>query len=934
MGGLARLGRVIAAPLWALPGLILLFFYKMAFSNLILARGDMFLYFYPYWQATSEALRNGRIPLWNPHLFMGAPLLANSQMGFFYPPNWPLWLLFSVPVAVKVAILLHLLIAGVGAYLAGRRALGLEREAATVTAVLFALSAYLTAQVEHLNQLQGLAWLPWYLAALSLRQPARRICALSAFFSLQLLAGHTQTAFISGVGVALWLAAQAAQNKQWQVGKIVRHFAPLLLAAGLALLLTAVQLLPTLELARLSSRQGGLAVNEVLSFSLHPLLLGRALLPAYGQSLFSEYVAFFPVTVLLLAGLGAWRWRNRPGVLPALLLTAVGLFLALGVFNPVNWLLARLPGFNLFRVPARWLALYALGVALLAGAGWQWGVKGEGVKRKAPVHNWLSADSPFPIPYFLLMILLMAWSVLGQWLAPLLPTDVEAPYEAPGRLTLLLWAGELLFALVWLGRGRLVASAIGRGVYLTVATAVLFFATRTHSYHNLTAPEAYHDLRPPIARLLVARGESAVASRFLSLSPIFFDPGDQGEITAVYGDQLDAAALYDYIVVVKQKEIIAPNLPLAYGLMAVDGFDGGILPLRAYSDLMRLLLPPDTISVDGRLREYLTAVPPQRWLNLFNTRYLITDKTGDQWRNGVFYDLQHPLALAAGERAAIGYVPPFAATAIYLLADAAPTVTVTIGTYKQTAVAVYAAPGEPPLYRVPLGQTAVPQQIVLSTPDAPVHVSALALVNEVNGSFHTLVPGPYRLIHSGDVKIYENLAVLPRVLLLSEWQWQPDAPSALAVMRDPTFDPGKTAVLQGPPVNEEMRQLTIAIPPSSSPNHHSSGSAQIISYTPERVLIHTHSDAPTLLLLSDAHYPGWRATVDGQPVEIYTANVLFRALFVPPGTHEVTFVFAPTTLTVGGLLTLLGLLLWGAVLSRSAACGQSSAQYDETADHQ
>ncbi len=73
----------------ALPALVLLFFNKMAFSNLILARGDTFLYFYPYWQAASNALRNGRIPLWNPNLFMGAPLLANSQMGFFYPLNWP-----------------------------------------------------------------------------------------------------------------------------------------------------------------------------------------------------------------------------------------------------------------------------------------------------------------------------------------------------------------------------------------------------------------------------------------------------------------------------------------------------------------------------------------------------------------------------------------------------------------------------------------------------------------------------------------------------------------------------------------------------------------------------------------------------------------------------------------------------------------------------
>ena len=52
-----------------------------------------------------------------------------------------------------------------------------------------------------------------------------------------------------------------------------------------------------------------------------------------------------------------------------LIVALVGLALAFGLYNPLYWLLATLPGFNLFRVPARWLALFALGTALLAGLG-------------------------------------------------------------------------------------------------------------------------------------------------------------------------------------------------------------------------------------------------------------------------------------------------------------------------------------------------------------------------------------------------------------------------------------------------------------------------------------------------------------------------------------------------------------------------------------
>ncbi|MCZ7673596.1 MAG: hypothetical protein M5U34_44000 [Chloroflexi bacterium] len=149
-----------------------------------------------------------------------------------------------------------------------------------------------------------------------------------------------------------------------------------------------------------------------------------------------------------------------------------------------------------------------------------------------------------------------------------------------------------------------------------LALAVLFLASRSLPYNQLTTPEAWFDLRPPAARLMT--DETVPPERLLSLSNIFFDPGDQGEINSVYADQLDEAALYDYLVAIKSKEIIAPNLPLAYGLASVDGFDGGILPLAAYSQLMRLILPEGQTTTDGRLREHLSVVPEAKWLDLFN----------------------------------------------------------------------------------------------------------------------------------------------------------------------------------------------------------------------------------------------------------------------------------------------------------------------------
>ncbi|NLF64062.1 MAG: YfhO family protein [Chloroflexi bacterium] len=889
------------APLLLLP-LVALFFHRLALQGYLLARGDVYLYFYPYWEAAAGALREGRLPLWNPYLFMGAPLLANSQAGFFYPPNWPFWLLLPVHYAATASILLHLWLAAGGAYLLARRALRLSPAAAAFSALLFALGGYLTAQVEHLNQLQGLAWLPW--ALLVAGRPAewrgrgpflRRLALLALILALQLTAGHTQTLFITGVALGLWqLGGLAAQRGAWRLS--LPALAGLLLAAGLAGALAAVQLLPTLELAGLSSRQGGLPLNEILSFSLHPLHLSRALLPGYGEALFTEYVAFLPLTALLLALLGAWRWRREPALRSPLLLLAAGLFLALGRFSLAYIGLALLPGFNLFRAPARWLALYALGAALLAGAGWErW--RGREKTSIQPL-RWGTVA----------LALLFLWSLAAPWLARIIPTGAEAPAAAPSSLTLAGWLVELALALLLSRLTRRDGRLRAAGSFLLIA-GVLYLSSRALPYHHLaTAPQAADSLRPPVARLLALNDcpeETACATppgRLLSLSNIFFDLGDMAELQTAYGDALSEAAFAQLLVAHKQKEVLDPNLPLRYGIPSVDGYDGGILPLRAYTALTSLVLPPGEVTADGRLREFLPAVPDARWLDLFQAQYLITDKTADEWHEEVFFDRQHPVALEPGELEMVGYLPPYEATAIWLLADGP-------GRVEATAVGerwlLETEPLADGLWEATLPQPALLDALELQAGDAAWTVEGLALVDSRDGSFQPLVPGAYRLIHSGDVKIYENLDVLPRAFVVTRWQWQPDVETSVQAMARPDFDPRQEAVLLG-----------TGEPATGNSARHS---VTFTRYEPEAVSLQVETDAPGLLLLTDAAYPGWRATLDGEPVTIYQADGLFRGVLLPAGSHEVTFTYEPASLRYGAALSLAALLVWLLLLTAGRA---------------
>ncbi len=185
-------------------------------------------------------------------------------------------------------------------------------------------------------------------------------------------------------------------------------------------------------------------------------------------------------------------------------------------------------------------------------------------------------------------------------------------------------------------------------------------------------------------------------------------------------------------------------------------------------------------------------------------------------------------------------------------------------------------------------------------------VQAATLYDARTRMFAALLPsdrGRFQLEHSGDVKVYRNLDVLPRAYLAHEMAAVADLEGALAFLRG---QPGVT-VVEG--------SLDGAQPA------HRDDRAEIVAYHPERVQIRTQSAAPALLVLSDSLYPGWSATVDGEPVAIKAVNGLFRGVVTPAGAHEVVFTFEPTGWRQGLWLAVLGGLLLvalsvGAVLIR------------------
>jgi len=913
--------------------LALVFFWKIVFTNLILVGVDSFLYFYPYKAYVAQALGSGRFPLWNPQLFMGAPLLANMQTAILYPLHWPfLWLL--APKQVAASIVLHVVLAGWGTLAYARRSLNLNWPGALTAAIVFALGGFVGAQVEHINQLTVVAWLPWVFLLLDMSVKGKNRLAptlgLGLVVALMVLAGHAQAAYICLLGVGLYVVAggwgleangkpqttnhkSQISNGKSQVSNLKEQMAngkdqastdkPLaalrpylvsrlpylgvfVIALVVGVLLAAVQLLPTLELSRLSVRSGGLPYQEVVAFSLRPWQLHYTLLPPFGADLpqvfgeaYSEYVAYVGVIGLALAIFGLIRgWRRRPGTRFFALLAAVGLFLGLGGFNPFYYLLYIIvPGFDLFRAPARWMLLYAFGVALLAGIGMET-ISNRGVGESGNQGIRESGNR----------------GLISRLLPPIL---------------------------------------------LVLVCVELFIASQGLRYNRPTAPEAFSFLRPSIAHLKTDPG----LHRFLSLSGIVYDPGDLAEMQAIFAGQLSEKAIYDYIVAAKEKEVLFFNLPLLYGLYSVDGYDGGLLPLRDFVTMQHLFLDEENVSLDGRLRENLRDVPPGRLLSLLGVKYVITDKVFDVWIDGLYYDLQFPARLSVDGVPRVGTtdLPDFPTTALGVishlegagdLAGGTPVARITVTdetgwsetfellTGRDTSEGRYSDQVAHDQARVghtwrdnPLGV----DYAALVPLDAPRRLTSLSVEGVAPAGEFVLrglslvdmrtattrqvtlsTDGNYRLVHSGDVKIYENLDVLPRGFVVHQAEVLPEDDQAIARMRDPAFDPARTVILaDGEPLA-------------------SAGDAtlEVVSYAPEEVVIDVATNAPGYLVLTDTFYPGWRVRVDGAPADISRADVAFRAVRLEPGAQRVEFRYQPASVRWGGLVSGTALLLWVATL--------------------
>jgi hypothetical protein len=619
----ARAWRAVALAhlllvLWLLGGALV--------AGRVLYFRDLSSYYAPNYAFAADSLRHGVWPLWNPTSDAGEPMLLA------YPVDLALLVLLGARAPLGVGAALHLLLALAGASHLARR-LGMGPWGAWVAGAVYGLGGFVLSTVSLVQLFEAAAWAPWVLAALlaAVRRPdGRRTAILATLVALQASTlGAEIVLQTAAVGLVLVESRALARDRRRLC----------LVGAGtlaLSLALAAPALLGTRALLEGTERARGLPAPQALAFSLHPVVLGEALLPKllgephalsdgdyWGRAFFPDG---FPYLLSLYLGAPALllavcaRGRRRLWWMAAL-----GVLLSLGAYGPLGlapgaWALP-------FRGPQKLFFLTHVSIALLSGFGLESALHGARPARRRLV---------LVVPGISLLLLVVALRADPSAVRDAVARVVPALADSRGLV-----AARSLWPVAWLPAGAL---ALGVGLVLwrggewsrlAGGLVVLDLLIANGGLNPLVSP-SFYDLRPDVAAL-VRPAAADGTYRWFSYG-VAYSPGLRFE-------PLLSRAPSDVWLYYLDRQSLLPRTP------ALDGLQGAFDVGRTGSEPAGSTLRVDEMT-PARFREH------HRRLQLANVRWVLS-----------FRPLPPDLTIARGEVKLPEIEPPLA---LYELRSALP----------------------------------------------------------------------------------------------------------------------------------------------------------------------------------------------------------------------------------------------------------------------
>ncbi|MBI2646143.1 MAG: YfhO family protein [Deltaproteobacteria bacterium] len=292
---------------------------------------------------------NNFLPLWNPHMGLGFPVHAEGQTSIFYPLDFIFFKLFPSHMAFSYLIFIYILLIGFFTYFYCR-IISLTRLASILAAISFMFChEVLSHLMGAIMAVRAIVFMPLCLIGVELllreKQKWGYLVLVIAFTSV-VLAGHGQTILYCYLLTSLYLILTIYFDKKNHFQEIIFF----VLAVFSSIALSAIQIIPTIELKGLGPRAGALSMWTMVAQSYPPESFKYFLFPAVPPEGISTYLGFFPFIFFLL---GFFIFSKKQYFKKSILLIVFFALLAVGKYAIALYaFLCFIPPFNFFRTPA------------------------------------------------------------------------------------------------------------------------------------------------------------------------------------------------------------------------------------------------------------------------------------------------------------------------------------------------------------------------------------------------------------------------------------------------------------------------------------------------------------------------------------------------------------------------------------------------------
>jgi hypothetical protein len=445
------------------------------------AMPDIITQIYPWRHLAIDIWKQGQIPLWNPYVFCGNPLLANYQSAVLSPLN-VLFFIFPFIDAWSILVLLQPLLAGLFMYLFAK-SLKISTVGGLTSSVAFMFCGFITSWMGYATLGYAILFLPFSLYCIEKYLETKKIIFLiflSITFPFSFLNGHFQISIYFLFAILSYVIYKFILNRD--LFNVLR----VLLFIFFGLLFIMPQILPSIELYSESFRSSFFQASgipfEYLPSFIAPDFFGNPVTRNNWFGNYAEWNAYIGLSPLMLAIYGILRAKKHQ----TLFFSILGLLsLILAINNPISSLIQNLhmPIFSTSSIN-RIIVLFSFSFAVLAGLGFDQILIDIRNKNKKIILIWLS---------FFCFLFIVLWLVIFQKLfIPLDKILISKQNLILPTVLYLALSALIIFAVVFrkLKKNKLLNSLIILVILILTTFDLLRFSMKWQSFDpkNLAFP--------------------------------------------------------------------------------------------------------------------------------------------------------------------------------------------------------------------------------------------------------------------------------------------------------------------------------------------------------------------------------------------------------------------------------------------------------------